>query len=40
MLETAFDGYQPAVGAIPTRPRTDHNPLDRAEYVRRLAGRP
>ena len=33
VLETAFDRYEPIDGAIPTRPRTDHNPLDRKEYL-------
>jgi ribosomal protection tetracycline resistance protein len=42
VLESAFDRYQPVRGAIPTRPRSDHNPLHREEYllkvVRGLAG--
>ncbi len=33
VLECAFDRYEPIDGAIPTRPRTDHNPLDRKEYL-------
>ena len=33
VLETAFDGYRPVSGPIPTRPRSDHNPLDRKEYL-------
>ncbi|MGW1981296.1 GTP-binding protein [Streptomyces collinus] len=33
-LETAFDHYAPvARGPLPERPRTDHNPLDRKEYL-------
>jgi ribosomal protection tetracycline resistance protein len=43
-LECAFDHYrpvQPVNGTVPARPRTDHNPLNRKEYllkvVRRLA---
>ncbi|MBX7548570.1 TetM/TetW/TetO/TetS family tetracycline resistance ribosomal protection protein [Streptomyces sp. tea 10] len=33
-LETAFDHYAPiARGAVPERPRTDHNPLNRKEYL-------
>jgi ribosomal protection tetracycline resistance protein len=44
VLDCAFDHYQPARGTIPARPRTDHNPLDRQEYLRRvvrgLPGRP
>jgi ribosomal protection tetracycline resistance protein len=33
VLEFAFDRYHPVRGTIPTRPRTDHNPLDRKEYL-------
>ncbi len=33
MLDCAFERYQPARGEIPARPRTDHNPLDRKEYL-------
>ncbi len=33
VLESAFDRYQPVRGAVPTRPRSDHNPLDRKEYL-------
>jgi ribosomal protection tetracycline resistance protein len=33
VLESAFDHYQPVRGANPTRPRTDHNPLNRKEYL-------
>jgi ribosomal protection tetracycline resistance protein len=33
VLESAFDHYQPAGGPTPTRPRSDHNPLDRKEYL-------
>ena len=36
---SAFGGYRPVAGAPPSRPRTDHNPLDRADYLRRLKGR-
>jgi ribosomal protection tetracycline resistance protein len=35
VLESAFDRYRPAPGAPPSRPRTDNNPLDRREYIRR-----
>jgi ribosomal protection tetracycline resistance protein len=42
ILESAFDRYQPVRAAIPTRPRADHNPLNREQYMlhvaRRLAG--
>ena len=37
VLESAFDRYEPVTGAIPTRPRSDHNPLNRKEYLLRLA---
>ena len=41
--EWAFDHYRPVRGPVPARARTDHNPLDREEYllhvVRRVAGR-
>jgi ribosomal protection tetracycline resistance protein len=33
VLECAFDHYQPVHGEPPTRPRSDHNPLDRKEYL-------
>jgi ribosomal protection tetracycline resistance protein len=33
VLETEFGRYQPVRGPVPTRPRTDHNPLDRKEYL-------
>jgi ribosomal protection tetracycline resistance protein len=35
VLECTFDSHQPVRGVIPTRPRTDHNPLDRKEYLLR-----
>lgn len=42
MLESAFDGHRPVTGPVPDRPRTDHDPLHRKEYllrtVRRVAG--
>ncbi len=41
VLESAFDHYEPVRGTIPTRLRSDNNPLNRNEYllhvVRRLA---
>src|SRR5205823_511885 len=40
VLESAFERYAPICGTAPTRPRSDHNPLNRKEYllhvVRRL----
>ncbi len=33
VLECAFDSYRPVRGTIPTRPRSDHNPLNRKEYL-------
>jgi ribosomal protection tetracycline resistance protein len=38
-LETAFDRYQPLRGPFPTRPRTDHDPLDREAYLRQVLRR-
>jgi ribosomal protection tetracycline resistance protein len=38
VLESTFGGYRPVTGEPPSRPRTDHNPLDRADYLRRLKG--
>jgi ribosomal protection tetracycline resistance protein len=39
VLESALDRYQPVRGPVPTRPRTDHNPLDRKEYLRHVLRR-
>ena len=36
VIESAFAGYRPVHGAPPSRPRTDRNPLDRADYLRRV----
>jgi ribosomal protection tetracycline resistance protein len=33
LLEYAFDRYEPVRGTIPIRPRSDHNPLNRKEYL-------
>src|SRR6266540_3059720 len=33
VLECAFDHYQPVSVTIPSRPRSDHNPLNRKEYL-------
>ncbi|MBA4863736.1 TetM/TetW/TetO/TetS family tetracycline resistance ribosomal protection protein [Streptomyces sp. PSKA54] len=33
VLECAFDRYESVRGTPPTRPRTDHNPLNRKEYL-------
>ncbi|MFG1967877.1 GTP-binding protein [Nonomuraea fuscirosea] len=33
VLESGFDRYERVRGPIPRRPRTDHNPLDRKEYL-------
>jgi ribosomal protection tetracycline resistance protein len=33
VLESSFDRYEPVRGVPPNRPRTDHNPLDRKEYL-------
>jgi ribosomal protection tetracycline resistance protein len=39
VLETAFDRYRRVRGPIPSRPRTDHNPLNRKEYLLHVARR-
>ena len=39
VLECEFDSYRAVNGAIPTRPRSDDNPLDREEYLLRVARR-
>ena len=33
VFECAFDHYEPMPGAVPTRPRSDHDPLNRKEYL-------
>jgi ribosomal protection tetracycline resistance protein len=32
-LESTFDHYEAVRGEVPSRPRSDHNPLDRKEYL-------
>jgi ribosomal protection tetracycline resistance protein len=39
VLESAFDRYEAVLGRIPSRPRSDHNPLNREEYLLRVARR-
>ncbi len=39
VLESSFGHYQPVRGRVPDRPRTDDNPLSRAEYLRRVTRR-
>jgi ribosomal protection tetracycline resistance protein len=39
VMESAFDRYEPVRGPVPTRPRTDDNPLNREEYLRRVTRR-
>ncbi len=39
LLKCAFDRYEPVGGAIPTRPRSDRNPLNRKEYLLHVARR-
>jgi ribosomal protection tetracycline resistance protein len=39
VLECSFDRYQPVSGTMPTRPRSDHNPLNREAYLLRVARR-
>ncbi|MGH3487918.1 MAG: GTP-binding protein [Actinopolymorphaceae bacterium] len=36
VLECAFERYERVRGTIPDRPRTDHNPLNRKEYLLRV----
>ena len=39
VLECAFERYAPVQGTIPTRPRSDNNPLNRREYLLNLTRR-
>ncbi|MFI6289168.1 GTP-binding protein [Streptomyces sp. NPDC051018] len=39
VLETAFAGHRPVTGTVPARPRTDHDPLDRKEYLLKVVRR-
>jgi ribosomal protection tetracycline resistance protein len=39
VLEAVFGRYQPVRGDVPERPRTDDNPLNREEYLLRVARR-
>jgi ribosomal protection tetracycline resistance protein len=39
VVESAFDRYRPVQGPVPTRPRTDDNPLNRDEYLHRVTRR-
>ena len=39
VLEAAFGHYQQVRGAVPSRRRTDHNPLSREEYLLHVARR-
>jgi ribosomal protection tetracycline resistance protein len=39
ILEFVFDRYEPVDDSIPTRSRTDQNPLNRKEYMQRVMGR-
>jgi ribosomal protection tetracycline resistance protein len=39
LLECVFDRYEPVRGVVPDRPRSDHNPLDRKEYLLRVERR-
>ena len=36
VVELVFDRYEPIGKPVPVRPRTDDNPLDRAEYMHRI----
>jgi ribosomal protection tetracycline resistance protein len=39
VLECTFSRYEPVSGPPPARPRSDHNPLNRDEYLLHVAGR-
>jgi ribosomal protection tetracycline resistance protein len=39
VLESAFDRYQPVRGPVPSRRRSDHNPLNRKEYLLQVVRR-
>jgi ribosomal protection tetracycline resistance protein len=39
VVESAFDHHQPVRGTPPTRPRTDHNPRNRKEYLLKVTRR-
>ncbi|MFY1688325.1 GTP-binding protein [Plantactinospora sp. WMMB782] len=39
VLDCAFDRYAPVRGTPPRRPRSDHNPLDRKEYLLQVVRR-
>jgi ribosomal protection tetracycline resistance protein len=38
VLESEFAHYQPVRGVPPSRPRSDHNPLDRKQYLLAVTG--
>jgi ribosomal protection tetracycline resistance protein len=38
VLESTVGGYRAVTGQSPSRPRTDNNPLDRVDYLRRVKG--
>ena len=39
VLESTFDHYQPVRGRPPSRPRTDHDPLNRKAYLLKVLRR-
>ena len=39
VLECSFSRHEPVTGPPPTRPRSDHNPLNREEYLLHVARR-
>jgi ribosomal protection tetracycline resistance protein len=39
VVDSAFDRYRPVRGPVPARPRSDHNPLNREEYLLRVSRR-
>ncbi len=36
-FESRFDSFAPVAGSVPTRPRTDFNPLDRKYYLAQVS---
>jgi ribosomal protection tetracycline resistance protein len=39
VLESSFHRYEPVSGAVPSRPRTDRDPLHRDVYLLRISRR-
>ena len=39
VLESEFGRYEPVSGTVPTRARSDRNPLDRTQYLASVSSR-